>query len=127
MAEGWARKLLPAEIAVYSAGSSPTRNVHPMAVCVMQEVSVDISGQQTKRITDVPLGKVDMVVTLCSEEVCVNLPGSIQRKTWLLSDPASVSDPTLQKEQFQKTRDLIREHVLALKTEFTKASENQSL
>jgi protein-tyrosine-phosphatase len=74
----------------------------------------------------VPLGKVDMVVTLCSEEVCVNLPGSIQRKTWLLSDPASVSDPTLQKEQFQKIRDLIRQHILALNTEFIKTPENTS-
>ena len=53
----------------------------------MQEVGIDISRQYPKRITDVALGDVDTVVTLCAEEICVTLPSDIQHVTWVYADP----------------------------------------
>jgi arsenate reductase len=32
---------------------------------------------------------VDLVVTLCAEEVCPILPGRVQRLHWPIADPAS--------------------------------------
>lgn len=88
MAEGWARKLLPADVEVWSAGSDPAVRVDPRAVEAMREAGVDISNQRPKRISDVPLGRVDTVVTLCAEEICVTLPGITRRETWVFPDPA---------------------------------------
>ncbi|MBI3178090.1 MAG: phosphate signaling complex protein PhoU, partial [Deltaproteobacteria bacterium] len=82
MAEGLARKLLPPSLRVWSAGSEPAQRVHPMAVRVMSEIGIDIATQAPKRISDVPLGEVDTVITLCGEEVCVTLPGEQRREHW---------------------------------------------
>jgi phosphate transport system protein len=109
MAEGWARKLLPPSIDVYSAGSDPATQVHPQAVSVMKEAGIDISSQQPKRISDVPLGKVDIVVALCVEEVCVTLPGMVKRESWVLPDPAAAAGDEQQiHEAFAGIRDEIR-------------------
>ena len=86
MAEGWARKLLPMGVRIWSAGSQPAESLHPLAVRAMQEVGVDISAQRPKRVADVPLGDVDTVITLCAEE-CVIPPGrDLRREAWALSD-----------------------------------------
>lgn len=96
MAEGWARDLLPPEIGVWSAGSDPASQVDPRATEAMREVQVDMAGQHPKRISDVPLGRIDTVITLCAEELCVTLPGIVRRETWLLPDPASAAADQLQ-------------------------------
>jgi arsenate reductase len=44
MAEGFARKMLPKNMEIFSAGLEP-KSVHPIAVKVMQEVGIDISKQ----------------------------------------------------------------------------------
>ena len=41
MAEGWARKLFPAGVRIWSAGSQPAEKVNPIAVEVMQEAGLD--------------------------------------------------------------------------------------
>jgi phosphate transport system protein len=118
MAEGWAKALLPPEITVFSAGSSPAENVNPKAIEVMAEAGIDISGHHPKRITDVPLGKVDMIITLCSEEVCVNLPGIIQKRSLILPDPAAGT--TLDNQlKFVEVRNTIREYIVKLADELT--------
>ena len=43
MAEGWARKLLP-DWQPFSAGSKPRGSVDAMAIAMMKEVGIDISG-----------------------------------------------------------------------------------
>lgn len=118
MAEGWAKTLLPPSIQVFSAGSSPAAGVNPRAVDVMAEAGVDISLHRPKRITDVPLGKVDMVVTLCSEEVCVNLPGNIEKRAWILPDPAA-DDIRNGNAAFIGVRDTIHERISALAAEIS--------
>ena len=69
MAEGIARALAPPSVKISSAGSRPSR-VNPLAVKVLAEIGVDISGQTSKSVDDVPAADVDAVVTLCADEVC---------------------------------------------------------
>jgi phosphate transport system protein len=124
MAEGWARKLLPPSVNVYSAGSDPAAQVHPQAVRVMKEAGIDISSQQPKRISDVPLGKVDIVVTLCLEEVCVTLPGMVKRETWALQDPAATTGDEQQiHDAFMRSRDEIRSRIEDLATRISVARQ----
>ena len=42
MAEGFARKILPKEVKIFSAGLK-SKGIHTMAIKVMQEVGIDIS------------------------------------------------------------------------------------
>ena len=111
MAEGFARFLGPAAIAVYSAGSAPT-TINPYAVAVMKEVGIDISEQRSKGLDDVPLERIALVVTLCDAEVCPVVPG-IQRLHRPLPDPAA--DPALDPlPAFRRARDQVRELISAL-------------
>ena len=71
MAEGWARALKGDVIDPYSAGIE-THGLNPLAVRVMAEAGVDISGQKSKAteaVTNVPF---DYVVTVCghANETC---------------------------------------------------------
>lgn len=75
--------------AIWSAGSNPAAEVDPRAVRVMAEVDIDIASQRPKSILDVPLGEIDMIVTLCPEEVCVPVPGIMRRETRAFVDPAA--------------------------------------
>ncbi len=116
MAEGWARKLLPPAVRVYSAGSQPT-SLNPYAHRVMLEAGLDIGGQKAKGVGDVPLGEVDLVVTLCAEEECPLLPTSVRRESWALPDPAAVGGSEKDVEDaFRRARDELRRRIESLLT-----------
>ncbi|HEY9537312.1 MAG TPA: arsenate reductase ArsC [Kiloniellaceae bacterium] len=110
MAEGLTRQILGDRATVMSAGSAPSR-VNPYAVEAMAEIGIDISGQRSKPVDDIDPAGVDLVVTLCAEEVCPLLPGRVQRLHWPIDDPAS-SDPALTPEdlraRFRAARDQIK-------------------
>jgi arsenate reductase (thioredoxin) len=93
MAEGLARELFGDQAAVTSAGSAPSR-VNAYAIDAMAEVGIDISNQRSKSVDEIDPGSIDLVVTLCAEEVCPVLPGRVRRLHWPISDPAS-TDPSL--------------------------------
>lgn len=88
MAEGFARRHAPPGVAVYSAGSHPA-GLNATAVRVMAEAGVDISDQRSKRVDEVPFDDVDVVVTLCAEEVCPTVPPGVRRLDWAMPDPVS--------------------------------------
>jgi arsenate reductase len=69
MAEGLARRLFGAKAEVMSAGSAPV-GLNPFAVEAMAEVGIDISGHRSKSVDEIDPGSLDMVITLCAEEVC---------------------------------------------------------
>jgi arsenate reductase len=69
MAEGFTRA---AGVEAYSAGTEPAGYVHPVAVQVMAEKGIDISGQTSKEL-DLNLAQtMDAVITVCGEadETC---------------------------------------------------------
>jgi arsenate reductase len=91
MAEALARSMFPPDIKIFSAGSNPASAIDPMAVQVMKESGLDISMNRPKRISDVPLEEIDTIVTLCSEDVRIGLPGEARRSSWVLPDPSKIS------------------------------------
>ena len=112
MAEGLARKILGERAEVLSAGSNPAP-VNRHAVEAMAEVGVDITGQVSKSVNAIDLSGLELVVTLCAEEVCPMLPGQVRRLHWPIPDPAA-EDPSEPQARFRAARDLIQEKIKAL-------------
>ena len=115
MAEGFARALAPDGVVIVSAGTQPAENLHPLACKVMAEAGVDISAQATKGFSELPLGAIDVVVTLCSsaaKECSLMLPGHPTQVDWNLPDPAAARGTESEKlAVFRKTRDKIKQLV----------------
>jgi len=113
MAEGFAKKMLPKNMEIFSAGLEP-KGIHPMAIKVMQEVGIDISKQESKNISEIPIDKIDSVVTLCGDaaERCPIFPGKVERIHWELEDPAKAqgSDKVIT-IVFRKVRDKIKPYI----------------
>jgi arsenate reductase len=114
MAEGFARAMAPPETIIASAGSDP-RGVNPLAIEVMQEVGIDIRGQRSRRIDEVPWREADTVVTLCgeAEEVCPTVAADVRRAHWPLPDPAAAPEAE-RLAAFRLARDEIRWRVASL-------------
>ena len=107
MAEGLAHRLVPPGIQVYSAGSEPG-SVNPLAVRAMAEIGVDISGHRSKSVDEIPVDRVEVVVTLCAEEVCPVFPGPVRRLHWPVDDPARAGGSEAERlEAFRQARDEI--------------------
>jgi arsenate reductase len=108
MAEGLARALWPRSVKISSAGSQPSR-LNPLAVKALAELGLDISGQTSKSVNDVPPGDVDAVITLCAEEVCPVFLGKALRLHWGLPDPAHAGASDAERLQaFRDVRDELR-------------------
>ncbi len=115
LAEGLARARFGAAVCVASAGSKPSR-VNPSAIAVMDELGLDIRGQRSTAVGEVDPDSVDLVITLCAEEVCPLFLGRAQRLHWPMPDPDrdpdrnpgpdSLDDARL--AQFRATRDALR-------------------
>lgn len=71
MAEGWAGTLKGDMIEAYSAGIE-AYGLSPLAVKVMAEAGVDISGQRSKKVDELDRVDFDYVVTVCghANETC---------------------------------------------------------
>ena len=108
LAEALARRIAPPGTMVLSAGSNPWR-VHPMAVRVLDEVGIDISRARSKGIDEIHIERAGLVVTLCAEEVCPVVPGSVRRLHWPLEDPAEAWGEEEMLRRFRETRDLLTE------------------
>ena len=116
MAEGWARHFAGDRFAIHSAGIE-AHGQNPRAIAVMAEAGVDISGQQSTRLTAAMLAEVDLVVTVCghADEHCPVLPAGVRRMHWPLDDPARASgDEAAIMATFRRSRDAIRDRVRSL-------------
>jgi arsenate reductase (thioredoxin) len=125
MAEGLARKMLGSDVEVLSAGSRPSR-VNPYAIEAMSEIGIDISGHRSKSVDEVDAASVDMVITLCADEVCPILPGRVQRLHWPIPDPAS-DDPAISAEELRKRFRVARDEVQARIAKFMPTPEQSSV
>lgn len=116
MAEGFARSLAAGSVTIESAGIE-AHGKNPRAIAVMEEVGVDISAQESTRLTDAMLERADLVVTVCghADEHCPLLPPGTQKRHWPLEDPARAtgSEDEVMAE-FRRIRDEIRERVAEL-------------
>jgi len=119
MAEGLARAMFGERARVQSAGSQPSR-VNPYAIEVMSEAGIDLSAHRSKAVDGIDPATVDVVITLCAEEVCPVFLGGARRLHWPIPDPAS-DDPSLSRDQllarFRTARDTIRAKLEAAERE----------
>jgi len=90
MAEGLARARFGEAVRVQSAGSRPSR-VNPLAIRALAEVGIDISRHRSKSVAEIDPETVDVVVTLCAEEICPVFLGKAGRLHWPISDPAAAA------------------------------------
>jgi arsenate reductase len=113
MAEGWANHLGGDRVEASSAGIE-AHGKNPRAIAVMREAGVDISRQESTRVTPAMLAQADLVVTVCghADEHCPVLPAGVQKKHWPLEDPAKATgteDEIMAK--FRATRDEVKSRV----------------
>ena len=75
---------------VASAGSKPAGYVHPLAIQVMKEIGIDISGHHSKHMNDFLRQPVETVITVCgnADQACPLFPGQVNRHHWGFEDPA---------------------------------------
>ena len=116
MAEGWARHLKGDLIEAYSAGVDP-HGMNPLAVRVMSEVGVDLSGHHSKHV-DTLLGvPFDYVVTVCDQanESCPVFPGEARRLHVGFDDPPRLARDAASEEEalphYRRVRDEIRRFI----------------
>ncbi len=107
MAEGWARELAGDKMEIYSAGTENYPEVKPKAVEAMKNAGIDISNQYPKLLSDIP-AELDYLITMGCGVECPYVP-TRNRQDWGLEDP---SGGTL--EDFEKTRDIIKDKVINL-------------
>jgi len=129
MAEGWTRELKREEIEPYSAGIE-TRGMNPVAVRVMAEAGVDISGQRSKNVEAVKDVPFDYVVTLCGHayETC---PVWLSSKANVVhvgfDDPPSLAKTAKNEEEamahYRRVRDEIRAFIAGIPSNLKKRGE----
>ncbi|MDA0657045.1 MAG: arsenate reductase ArsC [Proteobacteria bacterium] len=120
MAEGLARDILGSDIIVQSAGSTPTKT-NPYAIKVMAEIRIDISKQFSKSVETINMDGVDLIVTLCAEEVCPVVAGHVRRLHWPIPDPATDDAsviPEAMLVRFRTARDDIKTRLKGLAAQF---------
>ena len=113
IAEGWARRLGGDAVDALSAGVE-AHGKNPRAIAVMAEAGVDISGQESTRLTDAMLAEADYLVTVCghADEHCPTLPPGMRKEHWPLSDPAKATGSEDEiMAVFRTSRDDIRARV----------------
>lgn len=120
MAEGWAKWFGSSGFKIESAGIE-THGKNPRAIAVMKEAGIDISHQQSSKVSDNMLTQADLVVTVCghADEHCPVLPSGTRKEHWPLEDPAKAQgteEETM--NQFRASRDDIKARVTDLLQRF---------
>lgn len=103
MAEGLARQLFGDAVRVQSAGSEPSR-VNPFAIKAMAELGIDLGTHSSKSVETISPDSIDLVITLCAEEVCPLFLSRAPRMHWPLQDPDRKHEDLSDDERLQHFR-----------------------
>ena len=113
MAEGLVNALSGDRFVACSAGTEPSQ-VNPLAIRVMAEIEIDISGHHSKGVERFLDQEFDYVVTVCdhANETCPLFPGGKKRIHRGFQDPAALKGSEEEKlALFRRVRDEIRNWV----------------
>ncbi len=111
MAEGFL-KSFDSQMEVYSAGTEPSSQIHPIAVQVMANKEIDISQNVPKSVNEFTDQNFDYVITVCDDakETCPNFTGEVKNRIHIAFD-----DPTNAKgtevfilSEYKRIRDEIK-------------------
>ncbi|HET6347597.1 MAG TPA: arsenate reductase ArsC [Candidatus Krumholzibacteria bacterium] len=93
MAEGIARTFGADVVEPFSAGTNPTGMVSEDAIEIMREVKIDISHQTSKGLADVPVGDMDIVISMAPRPAARMVPPGFRGRVidWKVEDPMGKS------------------------------------
>jgi arsenate reductase len=109
MAEGYMNAHYGDRFEAFSGGTEITR-VHPMAITVMKEIGIDISGYRSRLIDEFLDREVDTVITVCDDarKACPFFPGARETIHVTFPDPSSCTGTQAEcLTQFRQVRDAI--------------------
>ena len=116
----WAQTL-GIDARAYSAGSTPSGRINPMAVEVLEHAGIDTSSYRSKswdEFTEAKAPTMRVVITVCdsaAQETCPYWPGSPVKIHWGYPDPSNVGTNADEKrEAFESTRQAIGERMRKL-------------
>lgn len=98
----------PEKAVAISAGTNPGTKVHPEVVIAMQELGLDLSDRQPRKLTDDLAKGASLLVTMGCGEACPHVPG-LQHLDWPLTDPKGKSV-----EEVREIRDQVKALVTKL-------------
>ena len=98
IAEGLLRHLYGDEYEVFSAGTNPTQ-VNPLAIKVMAEIGIDISGQYSKSLDNFKEVDIDLVVSVCRSGSKINCA--------ICSSPIVMGRPELITSRLPRAKDYL--------------------
>ena len=111
MAEGLINYIYKGRVEAKSAGTEATK-VNPLAIQVMGDIGIDISGHHSKTLDQFIDEDFDLVITVCdsANETCPVFPSASRKIHKGFEDPNNA--PENEKyARFAKVRDEIREWV----------------
>jgi arsenate reductase len=113
IAEAFAKYFATDHVIVNSAGLDPSP-LHPLTIEAMNEVGIDISMQESKKINMKTFLSANVIVKLCEDiqERCPIVPFGIRNEPWNINDPLSGTNPTL--EDVRHVREQIKQKVIIL-------------
>ncbi len=116
MAEGLLRHLGGDRFEAASAGTHPVGLNH-YAVAAMNEIGIDISGHQSKRLDGYRSDRFDHVIIVCdrAKESCPIFPGAPSMLHWSFEDPAAAQGSDEERmAEFRRIRDQIEQRIRGL-------------
>lgn len=100
------------ELEVYSAGTNPSKQVHPKAILVMKEVGIDLSKNYPKLVDQFITEPFDYVITVCdnAKETCPLFIGKVGKQLHIgFDDPAEATGTEEEiLTEFRRIRDEIK-------------------
>ena len=123
MAEGILRSVAGDVLDVQSAGSEPAGYVHPLAICAMADIGIDISANTSKHMNEFLSGNVETVITVCdnADQACPTFPGQANRHHWPFPDPAKAEGT---QEEIRKVFEQVRDDIRGVFTDYGLSRKN---
>src|SRR5215475_10629746 len=110
MAEGFLRAMAGERFEAQSAGTEKT-SVNPLAIKVMAERNIDISGHTSTVYDRLLKEQWDYLITVCDDanERCPVVPGRVKRLHWSFEDPSRAEgSEEARLAMFRRVRDQIQ-------------------
>lgn len=107
MAEALLRQLSHGQVEVFSAGSEPRPEIHPLARQAVRDLfGLEMAGQHPKPFDRFLDQRLDYVISVCdrADAACPIFPGDTERIHWSFEDPAAVEGTEEEKRRaFERT------------------------
>lgn len=111
MAEGILRAAAGDLFEVFSAGSKPKGEVHPLALKALAEIGIDASQHTSDHLDRYLDTGITTVITVCgnADQACPAFPGLLNRYHWGFDDPPhAVRAGESELDAFRRVRDQIK-------------------